>query len=209
MSLPAPTSPGSRDASAQRGGITILVSLMLLVLLTSAAIGMSRNSFREIVTSGTSRQGAMTHNLADSGIEFGIMWLQPSGTIPAGSGTSALKLQALATSLVTNSKYGISYKLADSSVAAGLDSSTPLADLQVPAGSGNGYNLALTCMGKVPMTDTSQTTGSSTSGYTPAAGSIDLAAPDIWSLRSDGVVNAKGLMKFTHSKEAWISSPPR
>lgn len=201
--------PPSTPPSSQRGGIAILVVLMLLVLLTLAAVGMSRNSFREIVTLGTARQGAGARNLADSGIEFSILWLQPSSQLPAPSGSSAEKLQTLSQTLVAGLKYGSPYKVDDGSPYTGTDTSTPPNDRQIPSGSGNGFNLALTAMGKMPTTDQSQTMGSFSSGYTPAAGTTNLAAQDIWCVRSDGVLNANGVMKFTHSKEAWISTPPR
>lgn len=208
MPMPTPIFPGSGKPSPQRGGITILVVLMLLVFLTITAVGMSRNSFREIVVSGTTRQGAMARNVADSGIEFGILWMQPSSMRTAASGSSAATLQTLSTSLVAGQLYGSPYKL-DGSAYTTTITTTPPADLQVPAGSGNGFNLALTAMGKIPMTNQSQTAGSSSSGYTPAAGNLAVTAPDLWAIRSDGVVNASSVMTFLHSKEAWISSPPR
>jgi hypothetical protein len=193
--------------AGERGGITILVSLMLLVLLTIAAVGMSRNSFREILISASARQGSMARNVADSGIEFGILWMQSGTQLAAASGSSAAQLQSLADYLLQNQLYGAPYMLNRSPYTA-TNSATPPADLQVPAGSGNGFNLALTSMGKMPMTNQSQTVGSSSTGYTPAAGNIALTAPDIWALRSDGVVSVAGVT-FTNSKEAWISSPAR
>jgi len=204
--MPIPVPPRNTNHATERGGITILVALMLLVFLTITAIGMSRNSFREVVISGTARQGAMTRNAADSGIEFGILWIQPASMQGgATNGSSAAQFQALAANLKTNELYGIAHKL-DGSLYTAANTATPPADLQVPANSGNGFNLALTAMGKMPMTDQSQTAGSSSSGYTPASGSISLVAPDLFGVRSDGVVNAGGAV-FLHSKEAWISKP--
>jgi len=205
MFMPVFRFPEVRKRPSQSGGVAILVTLMMLVLLTIAALAMSRNSFREIVASGTARQGAMARNLADSGIEFGILWMRPN---VAGDDVSSKGLQALALYLTGGQLFGTPYKL-DQTEQKGLNQSTPAADLQVPKNSGNGFNLALTAMGKMPMTNQSQTAGSSTSGFTPAAGTVALSAPDLFALRSDGVYNAAGVMKFTHSKEAWISSPPR
>lgn len=210
MSTPTTIESIYKGPSSQRGGITIIVALMLLVLLTIAAVSMSRNSFREIVLSGTTRQGSVVRNIADSGIEYSILWMQPTSLRQANSTTdpSAAKLQSLATALVAGQLYGTPYKL-DQSAYTGTNTSTPPADLQVPASSGNGFNLALTAMGKMPMTNQSQTAGSASSGFTPASGNIALAAPDLWAIRSDGVYSTGGLLTFTHSKEAWISSPPR
>jgi len=200
----------SRGRRDERGGVTILVSLALLVLLTIAAVGMSRNSFREVLISASTRQGSMARNVADSGIEFGILWMQPATTLPAASGTSAAQLQNLSDYLLAGQYYGLAYSLGPTppSLYTGTNSATPNADLQVPALSGNGFNLALTAMGKMPMVTQSQTVGASTTGYTPAAGNLALTAPDLWALRSDGVITFGGTT-FTNSKEAWISSPAR
>ncbi|WP_005033761.1 hypothetical protein [Holophaga foetida] len=200
-----------RNRAAEAGGVTILVVLALLVLLTVAAMSMFRNSFREIVMSGTARQGAMARNLADSGIEFGILWLRPPNQLAATSGGSADKLQTLAADLLKQENtallYGHPYKL-DESDYTGLDASDPDSDRK-PTGGKGGFNLALTAMGKMPLVNQSQTAGSITGeGHTPASGSQTTQAPDLWALRSDGVVNAEGVT-FTHSKEAWISTPMR
>jgi hypothetical protein len=178
---------------------------MLLVFLTITALGMSRNSFREVVVSGTTRQGSMVSNVADSGVEFGILWIQPASQRAATSGSSADKFQTLATNLKTGELFGLPYNL-DGTAYTASNTATPPADLQVPAGSGNGFNLALTAMGKMPMTNQSQTVGSSGTGYTPGAGNLALTAPDLFAVRSDGVVNVGGVT-FLHSKEAWISKP--
>ena len=138
-----------QERSAERGGITILVALMLLVFLTITAIGMSRNAFREVVISGTTRQGAMVRNVADSGVEYGILWIEPPSLRPGATGPAA-QLQALTTYLQTNVLYGLAYNL-DQTAYTASNTATPPAELQVPPLSGNGFNLALTAMGKMPM----------------------------------------------------------
>lgn len=195
---------------AERGGIAILVALILLVFLTIAALGMSRNSFREIVISGTTRQGAMVRNIADSGIEYGIEWIRPASMTPAPSGSAAADFQALATYLLTGQLYGLGYKLDQDLYAPSDATAVPVNDLQIPVGNTtkNGFNLSLTLMGKMPMVLTSQTAGSTGAGNTPAAGSLSRTAPDLWGIRSDAVVNTGGVT-FFHSKEAWISTVPR
>ena len=189
------------------GGITILATLILLVLLTIAAMGMSRNSFREVIISGSSRQASMARNAADSGVEFSILWMKPPSELQA-TGTSSAQLQALAGDLVKQKQLaGLPHNL-DGSAYLGTNSSTPPADLQVPPGSGNGFNLSLTNMGKLAATDYSQSTGSTNTGFIRAIGIGGQGAPDLWALRADGVVTA-GTMTFTQSKEAWISTAVR
>lgn len=208
--MPHPTRISSRynKPFTQRGGITILVVLMLLVLMTVIAMAMSRNSMREIVVSGTSRQGAMARNDADSGIEYGILWMQNPTTKPAPSGTPAEKLQVLTNTLLMENRSGKPYTL-DGALCTGTITTTPPAELQVPASSGNGFNLALTYMGPMPNPGTSQTQGSVTTGNTLAAGTASSIGPVLFAVRSDGQVNAGGVMTFLHSKEAWISIPTR
>lgn len=202
-----PKSPSTQHSQA--GGITILVTLMLLVLLTIAAISMSRNSFREVVISGTTRQGAMARNVADSAVEWSILYSDP-GNHP-GTTTSSTSFQALATTLLTSNTFGIPYDVSTGNaiaIASLPNTAAVPADLQMPAASGNGANLALTCMGKMAMTMTTQTAGTPGTGNTPASGSQSLTAPDLWAVRSDGQVN-QGSVTFVHSKEGWISTKSR
>jgi len=191
---------------SQSGGITILVALMMLVLLTIAAVGMSRNSFREVIISGTTRQGAMARNVGDSGVEWSLLYIDALHH-PATAG-SAQAMQTLANTLLASNINGVPYDVATQTPITLPNLTTPPSDLQVPAASGNGMNLALTCMGKMPMLNTSQTAGTPGTGYTAAAGSTSLTAPDLWATRSDAQVTA-GAVTFQHSKEAWISTPPR
>ncbi len=196
---------------SQAGGITILVSLMLLVLLTIAAVGMSRNSFREVVSSGTSRQGAMTRNLADSGVEWSYFWITNSNV--AASGTP-LKLKTLKTELLLDDT--LAGKMWDPQSIPTSPTSTEYkpngtlqtdCELPIPAGSTvsqQGFTIGLTAMGKLPIADTSQ--GVTGGAFRPASGEVNKQAPNLWAVRSDAQV-VTGPVTFTHAKEAWISEP--
>jgi Tfp pilus assembly protein PilX len=200
-------SKSSTNLHSQSGGITILVTLMLLVLLTIVAVNMSRNSFREVIISGTTRQGAMTRNLADSGIEWSILYSDPVHY--PGVTTSGTAMQSLASTLLAGNIFGVPYDVHTQAAITTLPNTASVpSDLQVPAGSGNGVNLALTCMGKMPQTMTTQTAGTPGTGNTPASGAPSLTAPDLWAVRSDAQV-VQGAVTFLHSKEAWISTPTR
>ena len=96
------SSPRTPRHPSQAGGVTILVSLLLLVLLTTAAVAMARNSLREIATSGFGRQGAMARNVADSGLEWSILWLDPDNGATTTTGSSAAKLTALKAALAAD-----------------------------------------------------------------------------------------------------------
>jgi hypothetical protein len=188
---------------SQAGGITIIVALMLLVLLTVAAMAMSRNSLREIVTSGFTRQGAMARNVADSGVEWSIHWIDLANS-QAATGT-ALKLNTLRTALLKDDTLAGRAK----DIISGGDYSpggTLQAALTLPGPTGvtQGYTIGLTRMGKLPIVNMSQGTGSG--GFTPASGGPLLLAPDLWAIRSDAQVN-QGSVTFIHAREVWVSTP--
>jgi len=195
---------------AQQGGITILVVLMLLVLLTIASLGMSRNAFREIVISGTSRQGAMARNVADSGIEWSIYWMDSVNRLNGAD--SAVLLRNLKDTLnadETGQTAGRPWALDGSAYPVGNPPTVP-DDQKIGAlaGTVQGFTVALTRMGKLPVSDISQ--GSGPGSFAPAQGNEAKQAPDLWAVRSDSQVRVgTGLTAttFYHSKEAWISTP--
>lgn len=193
----------------QAGGITIIVTLMLLVLLTVAAMGMSKNAMRELAISGTTRQGAMARNVADSGIEWSIYWLDAANNASA-AGTS-LGLKNLKSKLAQDDTLaGRAYDPTTQALYPTTVLPTPPADTTIGSISGTtqGFTVALTRMGKLPIANMSQGTGPAS--FTPAQGIEVKQAPDLWALRSDSQITVgSGLLaaKFFHSKEAWISTP--
>ena len=203
------TQTQSDPHSTQTGGITILVALMMLVLLTIAAVGMSRNSFREIVTSGFSRQGAMARNVADSGIEWSIHWIDIQNGKVATTG-EAQKMVTVAEALLHNSTLQGVAKDIDGGTPTATSKYTPggtlQADLKVPGPTGvtQGFTVGLTLMGKSYPKDTSFGPG----GLTLAPGAPVKLAPDLWAIRSDAQVK-QGEVTFIHAKEAWVSTPVR
>lgn len=62
----------SRDA--ERGGITIVVALVLIVLMSLAAFSMSRNAIRQLASSGSILQGGKATEAADAGLDWFIVW---------------------------------------------------------------------------------------------------------------------------------------
>ena len=205
----ASCSPYPSRRSTEKGGVTILVALMMLVFLTLVATGLSRNSFREVILSGTARQGSMARNASDSGVEWSIFWLDdfnsPSATL------AALQLSQLKAWLLADStKAGIPYNPLSGpnfSVYNIASPPAPPTDLTftVPmAGATEGVSVALTCMGKMTTTDSSQGVGQG--AFAPAAQSQPTSAPNIWAVRSDAQLKLGGTT-FIHSKEAWITTP--
>jgi hypothetical protein len=203
------TTPDRSLQDPQAGGITIIVTLMLLVLLTVGAVGMSKNAIRELAISGTSRQGAMARNVADSGIEWAVYWFDSKNS-PSATGTALgfknLKLKLEQDQTLAGVPYDpITQGLYPTSVLP-----TPASDMRLGAvaDTTQGFTIALTRMGKLPIANMSQGTGPGS--FSPAQGRDSVQAPDLWALRADSQITVgSGLLatKFFHSKEAWISTP--
>jgi hypothetical protein len=193
--------------SRETGAVTILVSLALLVLLTLSALAMSRNSLREVFISGTAREGGLVRNAADSGIEWSVFWMDPANE--SGATSAAASLNTLMTTLLKdNTLSGVPYDPQTQAVYDIANPPAPCSDLTF-SGTAAGVSVALTRMGKLPISDTSQSAGS---GFTPAAGTETLAAPDLWAVRSDAqytIGTGASALVFRHAKEAWVSTPVR
>lgn len=203
MTLPEAHSPRARQA----GAVTIMVALMMLVLLTIAAVAMSRNSFREVVNSGFSRQGTMARDVSDSGIEWAMYWITIANapSAPAGAAQDMVNLK---TAILTGGTYsnGVTYDVVSGGVYApgGAAAVTLPVATATTAAVAQGYTVGMTLMGKLPITGMSQ--GSGPGAFTPAAGGVTLQAPDLWAIRADAQV-VQGNVTFTHGKEAWVSTP--
>jgi len=190
--------------------MTIVVALSLLALLTVAAVGMSRNSLREVMLTGTTRQGAMARNCADSGLHWSIRWLEPSSA-PDAQGT-ALSFHRLRDALLQqDTRCGVAYSVqqgASALIPYRSDDEGPETDQELPAPEGyvQGFTLGLTRMGKLAA-EIGQ--GTAQGAYRPAVERMPRQAPDLWSVRSDGSVSLPGPggMTFRHAKESWIATP--
>ncbi len=173
-------SPSHRS---EAGGVTILVVLTLLALLTVAAMGMSRNSLREIMIVGSSRQAANVRQTADAGLEFAVLWSNPSNT-PVGASSSDYQTQARL--LLQNQELQGTYQ----SVSGGAPTTDTI--LYENADYRQAFNLQLLRLGKLPAAKTSVPD--------------ERLFNDLWVVRSSGVVTA-GTTTFQHDKEMWLSTP--
>lgn len=64
----------------ERGGIAILLALVLLTLMGAMIFGLGRDSLREIAITGNESIGRKAAEAADSGIDWTIMWGMGNGT---------------------------------------------------------------------------------------------------------------------------------
>jgi hypothetical protein len=172
---------------SEAGGITILVTLMLLVLLTVAAVALSRNALRELIVSGSSRQGTETRELADSGLDYSIYWMiQERENRPAVDPAATSGYQGL---IAAMDKLRTQPELGGRYYTINTDGSMTFNPAPGKTGS---FNLELLRMGKLPIILTSQ---------------IDeRLKPDLWAIRSNATLAYGGGMQFNNSREIWVST---
>ncbi len=71
-----PTSLNSSFRHRQRGGLTIVMALVLVAVLGAATFSLSRNTIRELSMAGTIIQGEKAAAAADAGLDWVIIWGQ-------------------------------------------------------------------------------------------------------------------------------------
>lgn len=175
----------NRSRSTQTGGITILVVFSLLVLMTVVAVGMSRNSLREVFIVGSSRQSAIVRQTADSGLEFAILWADVEKTPPTNPG--GIALQNTYTHLLSGTDLqGISTPVTASGAT----------DMQLPAPAGQSRSFSLKVLRLGPIDpDNSQTLD-------------DRLKNVLWVVQSSGR-STVGTTTFQHDRELWMSTTAR
>jgi hypothetical protein len=175
----------------------------MLVLLTAAAVGMSRNSLREVMIVGSSRQYAQVKNDADAGLEFSMVWLNPQHTTSSqAQATSFLNVyQPLVQSSKTISDYtnwGHYFQVTDTPDMVISTSGQPI----------QRYSLKLLFCGTVPPLNTSPTSGGAvTSSQINKGSGTDLP---VFFIRSTGYLtigSGTTSQTFQHTRELWTTVP--
>lgn len=178
----------------ETGGVTIMVALFLLVLLTISAMAMSKNSLREVIISGTTRQGAEVRTIADTGIEWSMAWMTPSPRPAPAAGTDAEALKALVGPLARDPlRQGLAQAF-----------TRPTGGEMTISGSGTikEFDLAITAMGQIELMGTQRNVQATPDAFNPAT-------LQLWSIRSNASSDFGGGQVFTHSREAWFTLPPQ
>lgn len=182
----------------ETGGVAIVVVLMLLVLLTISAIAMSRNALRESIVLGFMRQGSDVRNVADSGLEWSLYWMDERMTDnrpQPDEGAKALRALAL--------------KLTNDVGLQGTPHTLPAADDMIQNKDGipeRRFDFSVIRMGKFTPAYTSMAPQGVTEGLT----GYSAIFPDLWSVRANGSLKyPNGGPTFRHSREVWSTQPPR
>lgn len=82
----------SSNHSSERGGMTIVLALILLSAMTVGALALSQNSLREISITGNETTGRKAFEMADAGLDWVITWGGPK--VPTQTETARKALQA-------------------------------------------------------------------------------------------------------------------
>lgn len=77
--------PSFKPHASQRGGATIVIALMLLVVLSIAAFGVARGAIRDLSQVGTLTQGTKAEEAAEAGLDWFIIWSHPDNAAQATS----------------------------------------------------------------------------------------------------------------------------
>jgi len=174
--------------SEERGGITILVVLMLLTLLTVAALAMSKNTLREVMISGTSRQGAEVRSLADSGLEWSLYWMEPAdptSTRPAPTGMAQVFRE----------------KVEEISANPSLAGRPQAVNGDLTLGTDRTARFELMYMGTVDP-------GATSSNPQASPGQVSITDLACWSIRAEGRLAYTGGPTFFHRREVWLTALP-
>ena len=98
--IPLPGSPSPvAPRGTQRGGIAILVALVLTLVMGAAALGLARSSIRELGITGTLVQGTKADKAADAGLDWFLTWSHPDN-VAANEAATATAQGILAATLV-------------------------------------------------------------------------------------------------------------
>lgn len=74
---------GKSPRRSELGGITILTTLGLLVLLTVMIFSLGKNSLRELTVTGTTWQAAKASEAAEAGLDWFVLWANPDNASSA------------------------------------------------------------------------------------------------------------------------------
>ena len=146
----------------ETGGLTILVALVMLVVVTVAALGLSRTSLREVMISGNESTGRKAFEMADSGLDYVISWGSPyanTSTAPSAA-TLQTNMGSLLSAIDTPSAQSgfidasgtLRYKMLSTAVGGDLtpSTSTYLQNTVVtPA-----FDLEVRYLGQIPLQNT-------------------------------------------------------
>jgi Tfp pilus assembly protein PilX len=182
--------------------MAILVALMLIVLLTLAGIGASRNAIRELSITGDVVQGAKANASADAGLDWFQAWSYSANTGAGGVGNTIPTIMSnLQNGTLTNSAGQATTTLQSASLGG---------DMVMGASNSNvlqNFDIQLTFLGLL-----AQQTGSSGGGNHAGTGNNATTNFNLWGVTAVGrstVQDSTGhaIMAFQNQRQALSLTP--
>lgn len=216
----------------QRGGVAILVALVLLVVMSVAAFGLSRSTLRELFSVGTVVQGTKAAEAAEAGIDWFITWSEGNNQVAAigSKGGNALLSQSMVNIsdtgwsanaypagvtkhwTTTGMEWDRAFTITSALPSSGSDANEMVFDttksvVKQTEAAGNSviqkFDVSVRFLGFMP---TSLTTG----GGNPSGGTAlgSQSQQDLlWQVVSTGTANIKGAsLAFTQRREAIVQA---
>lgn len=87
------------------GGITIIIALVLIVLMSLAAFSLSRNSIRQLASSGSILQGGKATGASDAGLDWFVVWAAADNQQAAYLSSTPSANKSLATAMYDLTHY--------------------------------------------------------------------------------------------------------
>lgn len=108
---------------AERGGITIVIALVLIALMSLAAFSLSRNAIRDLATTGSIVQGDKASSAADAGLDWFVVWSHPDNVSQAINNSTAVGNYNLARAITDLKSPDWYTQLSNDGLLASTDSS--------------------------------------------------------------------------------------
>lgn len=200
--------PASRSASfrhRQRGGLTIVMALVLVGVLGAATFSLSRNAIRELSMAGTIIQGNKAGAAADAGLDWVIIWGQGANkqadfvaAVPASKELSLL--YSLKTTLASSTGYPAVSITASSDATMTLNQSGAAKTLQ-------DFDIEMRFLGTLP----SGRTGGGSSDNTGASGGTKVSGASgdyFWRFLATGRATPLNAQTYLAQRELVATMPP-
>lgn len=195
---------------SQRGGITILVALSLLVILSVSAFGLARSSIREAAITGTVSQAAAVRGNADAGLDWAIQWMHPDNKQETALKTAGpvaflqikreIELTSGGSQPATSTYISALPSWRVGEIGARVLGGSAKGDMILKTGDVESrFDLTLTFLGESRKPGTTQTG----KRLEEEAGKVN-----VWNLRSDGRLQAGSAFTYTHSRDCLITVTP-
>lgn len=179
-----------RQRVPESGGVTILVALALLGMLTVGAFGLSRGTLRELMVMGAQRQGGQAQEAAESALGWSLSALEAPASDP-DPGRAAIHGAILVLG-------GETPRLGDQAWIPAMGSMVS----RLPGGEQARFTVGLMPLGRIAPPLSSVLPEGMVPGLTPRGEGVM-----VWGIQVKSEVSMGSGMGFRGGSEAWVLDP--